>query len=110
MKGKRRGRAALLALAFLLTGCGTPAPSPGKEAPSAAPAAGESYQAPPLALAEFDEAAAFGESGVLLSVIILSSGVLYEMVGPVCAKAALRKAGAFSLPEKNSPPTPPAAP
>lgn len=51
-----------------------------------------------------------GESGVLLSVIILSSGVLYEMVGPVCAKAALRKAGAFSLPEKNSPPTPPAAP
>ena len=63
MKGKRRCRAALLALAFLLTGCGTPAPSPGKEAPSAAPAAGESYQAPPLALAEFDEAAAFGESG-----------------------------------------------
>ena len=58
--------AALLALAFLLTGCGTPAPSPGKEAPSAAPAAEESYQAPPLALAEFDEAAAFGESGVLL--------------------------------------------
>ncbi len=29
-------------------------------------------------------------TGVLLSTIILSSGVLYELVGPACAKAALR--------------------
>ena len=29
------------------------------------------------------------ESGLLLSTIILSSGVLYEMVGPACAKASL---------------------
>lgn len=29
------------------------------------------------------------ESGVLLSTIILSSGILYEIVGPACAKAAL---------------------
>ena len=27
--------------------------------------------------------------GVLLSTIILSSGLLYEMVGPACAKASL---------------------
>lgn len=29
------------------------------------------------------------EMGILLSTIILSSGVMYEMIGPVCAKAAL---------------------
>ena len=29
------------------------------------------------------------ESGILLSTIILSSGILYEIVGPACAKAAL---------------------
>ena len=35
------------------------------------------------------------ESGELLSTIILSSGVLYEMVGPACAKLALRRSGSF---------------
>ena len=29
------------------------------------------------------------ESGLLLSTIILSSGLLYEIVGPACAKASL---------------------
>jgi Kef-type K+ transport system membrane component KefB len=33
------------------------------------------------------------ESGALLSTIILSSGVLYEMVGPACAKAAIFLSG-----------------
>lgn len=51
-----------------------------------------------------------GEPGVLLSVIILSSGVLYEMVGPICAKTALRKAGAFTLPEAPATPAPPQPP
>lgn len=38
------------------------------------------------------------ESGRLLSTIILSSGLLYEMVGPACAKLAIRRSG--SIPEK----------
>lgn len=33
------------------------------------------------------------ESGALLSTIILSSGVLYEMIGPACAKAAIFLSG-----------------
>ena len=37
-------------------------------------------------------------SGEMLSTIILSSGILYEMVGPACAKAAIRLSG--SIPEK----------
>lgn len=40
-------------------------------------------------------------SGQLLSTIILSSGILYEMIGPACAKYAIRRSG--SIPgEKNS--------
>ena len=39
-------------------------------------------------------------SGEMLSTIILSSGILYEMVGPACAKAAIRLSG--SIPEKKS--------
>ncbi|MEA4822765.1 MAG: cation:proton antiporter [Clostridiaceae bacterium] len=35
------------------------------------------------------------DAGVLLSTIILSSGLLYEIVGPACAKLALKKTGAF---------------
>ena len=35
------------------------------------------------------------EAGVLLSTIILSSGILYEIVGPACAKAALTLSGAI---------------
>ena len=38
------------------------------------------------------------ESGQLLSTIILSSGLLYEMVGPACAKASIRLSG--SVPGK----------
>ena len=38
------------------------------------------------------------ESGALLSTIILSSGVLYEMIGPACAKAAIFLSG--SIPKK----------
>ncbi len=33
------------------------------------------------------------ESGILLSTIILSSGILYEIVGPACTKAALSMSG-----------------
>ncbi len=39
-------------------------------------------------------------SGEMLSTIILSSGILYEMVGPACAKAAIRLSG--SIPDKKS--------
>lgn len=38
------------------------------------------------------------ESGQLLSTIILSSGLLYEMVGPACAKLAIKRSGC--IPEK----------
>ena len=38
------------------------------------------------------------ESGLMLSTIILSSGLLYEMVGPACSKAAIKLSG--SIPEK----------
>lgn len=39
------------------------------------------------------------ESGALLSTIILSSGVLYEMIGPACAKAAIFLSGSVPKPE-----------
>ena len=38
------------------------------------------------------------ESGLMLSTIILSSGLLYEMVGPACSKAAIKLSG--SIPAK----------
>ncbi len=45
------------------------------------------------------------ESGVLLSTIILSSGVLYEMVGPACAKLSLFLSHTVQRPaKKDSPP------
>lgn len=44
------------------------------------------------------------ESGALLSTIILSSGVLYEMIGPACAKAAIFLSG--SVPEPEPEPSP----
>ena len=40
------------------------------------------------------------ESGLMLSTIILSSGLLYEMVGPACSKAAIKLSG--SIPEKEN--------
>lgn len=49
------------------------------------------------------------ESGALLSTIILSSGVLYEMIGPACAKAAIFLSGSVPEPEPSPalPNTPP---
>ena len=38
-----------------------------------------------------------GERGQLLLTIILSSSVLYEMVGPICAKLALIFSGCITL-------------
>lgn len=38
--------------------------------------------------------------GTLLNVIILSSAVLYEMIGPACAKLGLQLAGAFAAQEE----------
>ena len=42
-----------------------------------------------------------GETGTLLSTIILSSGLLYEIIGPACAKASLFLSGTVSAKEKN---------
>lgn len=39
------------------------------------------------------------KSGLMLSTIILSSGLLYEMVGPACSKLAIRLSG--SIPDEN---------
>ena len=36
------------------------------------------------------------DAGSLLSTIILSSGLLYEIVGPACAKMAMNKAGVIT--------------
>jgi len=36
------------------------------------------------------------EAGILLTTIILSSGILYEIAGPACAKAALHLSGAIA--------------
>ena len=46
------------------------------------------------------------ESGALLSTIILSSGVLYEMIGPACAKAAIFLSGSVPKPEPEPEPSP----
>lgn len=40
------------------------------------------------------------EAGVLLTTIILSSGILYEIAGPACAKAALHLSGAIKKQEE----------
>lgn len=44
-----------------------------------------------------------GETGTLLSTIILSSGLLYEIIGPACAKASLFLSGTVSTKEKIPP-------
>ena len=49
------------------------------------------------------------ESGSLLSTIILSSSVLYEMIGPVCARKALMLAGAIKSDSHGNPVAPAAA-
>lgn len=50
------------------------------------------------------------ESGALLSTIILSSGVLYEMIGPACAKAAIFLSGSVPKPEPEPSPALPNTP
>lgn len=50
------------------------------------------------------------DMGVLLSTIILSSGVLYEMVGPACAKLSLQLSGALTRPDAPQPLSPPSLP
>lgn len=50
------------------------------------------------------------ESGALLSTIILSSGVLYEMIGPACAKAAIFLSGSVPKPELEPSPALPNTP
>lgn len=44
-----------------------------------------------------------GAPGQLLMAIILSSSVLYEMAGPVCAKIALIKSGCIPLKDVDLP-------
>ena len=39
------------------------------------------------------------DTGLLLSTIILSSGLLYEMIGPACSKIAIKLSG--SIPSQN---------
>ena len=43
------------------------------------------------------------ELGTMLSTIILSSAVLYEMIGPACAKASLLLSGVITETEDNEP-------
>lgn len=43
------------------------------------------------------------ESGMLINTIILSSSVLYEMIGPMCAKYALMRSGAIKTAESALP-------
>lgn len=49
------------------------------------------------------------DMGILLSTIILSSGVLYELVGPAMAKLGLTLSHAIPVPEKNKDGAPPAS-
>ena len=53
---------------------------------------------------------AAGEMGVMLSTIILSSAVLYEMIGPACAKASLFLSGTIQRGEKPAAPAEEALP
>ncbi len=49
-----------------------------------------------IGLAAMGARALGGEIGLALETIILASSILYELVGPVCAKLALYLAGAYS--------------
>ncbi|MBQ6183984.1 MAG: cation:proton antiporter [Clostridia bacterium] len=49
-----------------------------------------------IGLASLGARALGGESGVALQTIILSSSVLYELVGPACAKLSLYLSGSYS--------------
>ena len=54
-----------------------------------------------IGLAALAERMLAPELGALLSTIILSSAVLYELVGPACARLSLRLAGA--IPREHAP-------
>lgn len=60
-----------------------------------------------IGLAALGERLLSPQSGTLLSVIILSSAVLYELVGPVCAKASLFLSHTLERPPAQTPPAPP---
>lgn len=49
-----------------------------------------------IGLAELGARALGGEMGTALHTIILSSSVLYELIGPACAKASLYLSGSYS--------------
>ena len=49
-----------------------------------------------IALAAMGARVLGGELGVLLETIIVSAGVLYELIGPVCAKLSLSLSGSYS--------------
>lgn len=48
-----------------------------------------------------------GESGAALETVILASSVLYELVGPACAKLSLYLSGSYSDPLEEAVPLPP---
>lgn len=52
-----------------------------------------------------------GEMGSALQTVVLSSGILYELIGPACAKAALYFSGSYRKGEGETPPqaAPPAS-
>jgi hypothetical protein len=43
-----------------------------------------------------------GDSGSLLQTIILSSSILYELIGPACAKLALYLSKSYGNPEQSA--------
>ena len=49
-----------------------------------------------IALASMGARVLGGELGVLLETIIVAAGVLYELIGPVCAKLSLSLSGSYS--------------
>ncbi|MBR2988943.1 MAG: cation:proton antiporter [Clostridia bacterium] len=49
-----------------------------------------------IALASMGARVLGGELGVLLQTIIVAAGVLYELIGPVCAKLSLSLSGSYS--------------
>ncbi|MBQ7563770.1 MAG: cation:proton antiporter [Lachnospiraceae bacterium] len=59
-----------------------------------------------IGLAELGARTLGGESGKALYTIILASSVLYELIGPVCAKGALFLSGSYSEEEVETVPVP----
>ena len=48
-----------------------------------------------IGLVEIGAQALSGLAGEILTTVVLTSGVMYELVGPVCTKFALQRAGDF---------------